>query len=308
VLLANSGIEPADVRVTFLREDGAPVIVDVPLGANRRESLCAGSFPSLVNRNFSILVESDKPIFAERAMYFGARRFWDGGHGSAGVPEPAVEWFHAEGATGPYFDTFICVGNPNAQPVEVTLTFLLTDSQTVEHKATIAAMRRRTFEVETIDARLAHAEFSTTVTADRPIISERAMYWPGPFTTWAEAHNSFGVTKTAEAWGLAEGRVGGAGNYMTFILIANPNPVPTTVYITFLREDGSTLERTFGIGASSRRTICVNGEVPALAHEAFGAVVETRDGLRIAVERAMYWDVGGESWAGGTNAVGITLR
>ncbi len=26
---------------------------------------------------------------------------------AAGVPEPATQWFHAEGATGDVFDTFI---------------------------------------------------------------------------------------------------------------------------------------------------------------------------------------------------------
>ncbi len=34
------------------------------------------------------------------------------------------------------------------------------------------------------------------------------MYWPGAFTTWFEAHNSFGLTAIGPKWGIAEGRVG----------------------------------------------------------------------------------------------------
>ena len=57
-------------------------------------------------------------------MYFGTARFWDGGHESAGVSEPATSWFLAEGATGSFFDTFVLVANPNSTPANVTMTFL----------------------------------------------------------------------------------------------------------------------------------------------------------------------------------------
>ena len=53
------------------------------------------------------------------------RRCFNGGHESAGVTAASTTWFHAEGATGPFFDTYILVGNPNAAPATVTFTFLL---------------------------------------------------------------------------------------------------------------------------------------------------------------------------------------
>ena len=69
---------------------------------------------------------------------------------------------------------------------------------------------RLTVNVEAEDPRLANAAVSTQVTSDLPIVSERAMYWPGAFATWYEAHNSFGLTAIGPKWGIAEGRVGGA--------------------------------------------------------------------------------------------------
>ena len=82
--------------------------------AGTRKTLYAGDVAGLVNRSFATVIESDVPIVAERAMYFGESPFWLGGHGSAGVPEPAYHWFHAEGATGSLFDTFILLANPQS--------------------------------------------------------------------------------------------------------------------------------------------------------------------------------------------------
>ena len=114
--------------MTFLREGDTPVTRIVHGRADvARHASRPASIPELVNTSFSIVVDSTVPIIAERAMYFGTTRFWDGGHESAGVPEAATNWFLAEGATGPFFETFMLVGNPNPATANVTLTFL-TDS------------------------------------------------------------------------------------------------------------------------------------------------------------------------------------
>ena len=55
------------------------------------------------------------PIVVERAMYLSTpQQPFAAGHGSAGVTAPATRWFLAEGATGPFFDMFILIGNPTA--------------------------------------------------------------------------------------------------------------------------------------------------------------------------------------------------
>ncbi len=46
-------------------------------------------------------------------MYFGVDPLWKGGHESAGVTAPSTTWFLAEGATGPFFETFILLANPH---------------------------------------------------------------------------------------------------------------------------------------------------------------------------------------------------
>ena len=41
------------------------------------------------------------------------------GHDAAAVTAPAASWFFGEGATGAFFDTFLLLVNPSAQPASV---------------------------------------------------------------------------------------------------------------------------------------------------------------------------------------------
>ncbi|MFN8061337.1 MAG: hypothetical protein U0Q12_19405 [Vicinamibacterales bacterium] len=307
VLVGNGTDAAAAVTVTFLLEAGSPLVRTYAVPAHSRFNVYAGAVPQLVGKSFSIVVDSDVPIIAERAMYFGTARFWDGGHEAAGVTSPATRWFHAEGATGAYFDTYVLVGNPNPQPATVTFTWLRADGVVVTKTKTIGPNARLTVNVENEDPLLANTAVSTTVTSDIPVISERAMYWPGDFTTWFEAHDSFGVTATHTKWGLAEGRVGGPRAYETYILLSNGNAQPATVDVRFLRESGPPVTKQFVVQPTSRFNVHVNSMVPELANESFGAVVEVTNGLAIAVERALYWDAVGQHWAAGTDATAVRL-
>jgi hypothetical protein len=133
------------------------------------------------------------------------------------------------------------------------------------------------------------------------------MYWPGPPSTWAEAHNSFGATTLGTKWGLAEGRIGMNDAFQTYILLANPSATAADVRITFLRANGTTVVKTFTVGPTSRFNVQVNSAAPELQNEAFGALIEVTNGVGIGIERAMYSDALGQIWAAGTNALGTRL-
>ena len=317
VLLANSSASPANVTVRFLRESGGPVTKTFDVDSNRRVPVFAGNYPELVGTAFSIVVDSNVPIIAERAMYFGNTPFWGAGHESAGVSAPAKTWYHAEGATGPFFDTYILMGNPNGSTANVTMTFLLASGATIVRNKTIPANARLTVNVEAEDPQLADVALSTTVSSDVPVVSERAMYWAGPFTSWYEAHNSFGVTETGTRWVLAEGRVGSPVGFETYILLANPTSTTASVRVTFLRGAGQSVACTFTVGPTRRFNVHANGlntqcqassnGARLLSDESFGALIESVNGVPIFAERAMYWNAGGIFWAGGTNATATPL-
>ena len=246
-------------------------------------------------------------------MYFGSPLF-NGGHESAGVPEAATLWFHPEGRTGPFFDTYILIGNPGATPAHVTVRFLRANDTPIMTTLTVGAQSRETIALDSV-AGLPDTDVSTEVTSDVPVISERAMYWPGGYDTWYEAHNSFGVTSTGVAWGLAEGRFGFPQKFETYILATNPTSTATRLRVTFLRQGNRPpiVDETQVLAANARANIDMSKLLAAPdydpAGERFGTVIESLDNVGIAVERAMYFTTSPtQFWNGGTNATAVKIR
>lgn len=304
-LLVNPTNTANVAHVTYFREGLDAVTRDYALAPFARLTVDAGRDAALVDQAFGAHVVFDRPGAAERSMYFSTDTLWSGGHASAGVTSPSTSWFLAEGATGSLFTTFILIANPNDQPADVTVTYLPASGIPVRKTLTVAPRARVTRNIATEDATLASTAVATQVESTRPVIVERSQYWPNP--NWAEAHNSAGVTSLATRWGLAEGRVGGPEHYQTYILLANPGSVAADVTITFLRTNGATITKTFSVPAASRFNVATgaDGPVPELVDEEFAAVIASSQ--PIAVERAMYSDAGGVTWAAGTNATATRL-
>jgi YVTN family beta-propeller protein/autotransporter-associated beta strand protein len=305
-LLLNPHPVPTVAHVTYLLEGEPAVQRDYPMVATSRLTVDPGADAALVNRSFGAVVTFDLPGMAERAMYFGDTPFFNGGHGAAGVTAPATSWFLAEGATGSFFDTFVLIANPNTDAAALTITYLPEGGSPIVKTKPLAGNQRLTINIATEDAALANAAVSTRVESDRPIVVERAQYWP--HGNWHEAHSSAGETAAGTKWGLAEGRVGGGNNAQTYILVANPGTSPADLTATFLRENGTTVVKTFTVQPTSRFTIAVNGassDVPELANESFGTTITSTQ--PVIIERALYTDAGGVMWAAGTNATATRL-
>jgi hypothetical protein len=288
VLLENPQATPADVTVTFLRELNTPIVRTLTLNGRSRATLQALDVPELDGHPFGIVVEAAAPIVAERSMYLDSNpaMVWNGGHASTGITEPSQRWFYAEGATGSFFDTFILLANPQTVEAHVTMEYILPDGTTISVPKTLPAQGRLTVNIEVEDdERLHAASVSTRILSDVPIVTERSMYWntkPGAFG-WSEGHNSFGVDQVAARWAVADGRVGGANQARTYILLSNPWTTAAEVQVTYLRENGAApVVKTYVVPATTRQTIDVAAEAPELQDEAFGARIEVTNGLTIS--------------------------
>lgn len=137
------------------------------------------------------------------------------------------------------------------------------------------------------------------------------MWWPSfglDPAGWSEAHNSPGTTETGEAWAVAGGELDAARGAETFLLIANTSPVATTAVVRLMFENGQTLDRSIALPASSRTTVNVRDGFPLAEGRRFGAVVTGASGAQLVVERAMYENAGGLTWAAGTNIVATRLH
>ena len=278
----------------------------------------------LAGKAFSTRITADQPITVERAMYFNrGGRTYEGGHESAAVTTPATRWLVAEGATGPNFDTYLLVANPNPTNTLATVRYLTPEGSYTSTHTVLANSRLTLFVDEWLanvsgrDALGTQIDVSAEVSAAQPIVVERAMYWFGAFQNWTDAHNSAGVTTTGTSWALAEGQKGGALKYDTYVLIANPAPTAATVQMRLLREGGRApiTSGTFTVPANSRFTCyagqpgpCQDAFAQLLDGEMFGVAVDSVNGTPIVIERALYWNGGGEYFGAGTNETGVRLR
>ncbi|MGE3842169.1 MAG: hypothetical protein AB7I50_11320 [Vicinamibacterales bacterium] len=315
VLLANSNIVSATATVTFLLQGAQPVQKTVELGPTSRAGFCTCQYAELANTSFGMLVEADQPIIAERSMYFGSNPFWTAGHESAGVTAPSTSWFMAEGRTGPVFDEWVLVSNPNDDDALVDVQFTTSGGVIVPYPGgpfVLAGKSRTSIPVEAVPG-LEDVAVSTRITADVPVVAERAMYWPGSPVEWYEAHNSFGLTETGTRWALAEGRAGTGGaagpnpDFETYILVYNTSNHTATVTVTYLLEGGSSFSLTRQMGPGRTDVVDWIGDA-RLTNKSFGSVIESDQ--PIVVERAMYWrGQPGRPWGwGGSNATAVKLQ
>jgi DNA-binding beta-propeller fold protein YncE len=309
LLLGNPQPTANNAHVTWLREGEAPLTRSYPMAANSRGTVDTRADAELLDRSFGATVVFDQPGVAERSMYFGTDPLWSGGHGAAGATSLSTRWDFAEGATGTYFTTFLLLANPGGSPAQVTLTFFPEGGTPVTSTFTLEAGRRMTRNIALEHPSLANAAVAMRVESTGPIVAERAQYWGVP--EWIESHNSFGVTTPGRRWALAEGRVGaaaGADSAQTYILLLNPGTDAAAATLTFLRTDGTTIVKMVDVPAASRVTIGVtgpDGAAPELVNESFGTLIEST--APIIVERSLYSNANGVTWAAGTNATATAL-
>ena len=183
LLLSNPGASANTATVEFLVQGGPPVTRVVQLAPMSRANVYGGEIPELANRAFGATVTFSAPGVAERAMYFGTPLF-NGGSVAAGVQAPSMVWYHAEGATGPYFETYLLLANPGTVDATATVTYLLPAGAPVTRTYQVAAKQRVTINVELEDPLLADTAVGMAVNATQPLLSERAMYWPGSSAQW----------------------------------------------------------------------------------------------------------------------------
>jgi hypothetical protein len=218
------------------------------------------------------------------------------------VPRPYRNWFLAEGATHNGFEEFILLGNTNDSDVVANLQFLLDGGGAVQHQVLVPANSRQSVNVESVPG-MQDVQHATRITADLPLIVERAMYLTSnDGVRRGAAHDTVGSPVSDDEWFLAEGRTGGVFQFEEFILMANTNPVPVSVDLTYLLGNGTAVPQQVVIEPNARLTVKVN-DVPGLANVSHSTKLKSN--RPIFVERAMYWSYGGFRRIGAHDSFGV---
>ena len=320
-LLQNPNDIVADVEVTYLLPAPAqPFTKTYAIQPHTRRNIWVNLEDArLAHAEVSAMFTSPVPVIVERAMYRNTpTQIFAAGHEAAAVAGPAMQWFFAEGATGPYFDLFYLIANPGTTPAVIDGRYLLPDGRVLSKRYTVAPQSRFNVwaDLETFPGQvglpLADTAVSATFTSanDVGFVAERAMWWPGNASQWLEGHASAGALQSGTKWAVADGEAGGPLGTETYLLIANTSNRDGTVQVTLVYEDGGTSVLTRPVKANARANVALPADVPAASNRRFGAVVESLgpDPVQIVVERAMYDNARGVTWAAGSNNLATRLR
>ena len=126
--------------------------------------------------------------------------------------------------------------------------------------------------------------------------------------TWGErrhgSHSEGSLEAPHTTWYLGEGAT--HSGFQLFYLLQNPSPQTAEVTVTYLLPEGRAPKvETYQVAPESRRTIWVNLIEGLEATDISATIHATRPNV---VERAMYRDAEGETWAAGHGGAGLTGR
>jgi hypothetical protein len=227
ILLENPHKSDATARVEFTAESGRRVTEDVPVKADSRRTVFANEY--IGGESFSTEVSSDQPLIAERSEYFSYSGSWEGGHSQPGLTEPSRQWYFAEGYTGPGFDEWLLIQNPQDRGSRLEIEFLTEAGEAFRESYEVPPRSRLTLCVDSVPG-VGGKPASMVVRSTLPVLAERAMYFL--YQGRIEGGDVVpGARAPRNDWMFAEGYCG--DGFDTWLLLLNPNEVPVEATVYF---------------------------------------------------------------------------
>ena len=292
--MANPGVAPASVRLTWQTPGGpvgGPEATVAPLSR-----LTFRANDSITATSLATVVEASAPVVAERSIYVTSGPLAPAATAAPGLTGPASTFTFPEGSTLPGFEEYLLVQNPAAQAAAVTVTFLRAggpDPSPVSFP--VAAGGRFTLRVN--DVRPGVAELGAVLSADRPVLAERAMYYRTPSVVDGTAVT--GVPGLSRRWLLAEGSTG--PGFDEWVLVANPGTTPVTSSLTLVTPSGPAVGPRVNVAAGGRSSVHLND---FLTDWSVSVVVDASG--PVAVERTLF--VSAPDKSGVTGSEGLPDR
>lgn len=279
VVIANPNGAAVTARVSYMTGDGLTTRPDITLPANSQTTI--NPYNDIGSKDFSTRVDclQGRTIAVDRTMIWtGSGAASPEAHASVGVTSPDRTWYLPEGSSKWGFETWLLIQNPNSTDAVCDLLFMTENSGEIPVSVTVPPNSRKSYNMADY---VGAADSSIKVSADSPVIAERAMYR----NNRREGHCSVGTTSPSTSYYLAEGTTD--WGFTTYVLVQNPNNATNTVTVTYMTTEGSVEQEPFVMQPNSRKTINVNDLLPGedLSTYATGS-------RPIVVERAMYWDNG----------------
>jgi len=209
-------------------------------------------------------------------------------------PQPggSTTWYMAEGYTGPGFETYILIENPNEQGATLRGEYVDSFGSYKQEDYSLAGHSRLTLYLNTI---CPNSEVSSCIKSTNGVgvVVERSMYFNSNGRD--DGHCAQGSTAVSTAWYFAEGYTG--PGFDEYILVLNPWFAGKSVQLNLFDASGGQSTYNYEIASASRLTIHVNDLAPG---RDVSAKITAADG--VVAERAMYFNYSGRK--GGSCAMG----
>jgi hypothetical protein len=283
----NLSDSPATVNATFTRDDGskqtraftlAPRMRDAyRMNDLMRDTAFAARFSSdqdiMMER--TIMLESDREAEAPRPRTGDARKangdagggvnpgtntiglFGGLGYSPGGNVVGARDWHFAEGSTRRPYETYFVLFNPGSEAAEARLRYAVPGGDAPSQAVHLPPLGRVAVEPRAL---VPSADFTTSVTADRPIIVERSYFSSGDGLYGALGFTPSSVRGNSKSWYFAEGNTTG-GNELYFIL-SNMSGQPAQVRASFFATDGHLRDQILTVAGGGRLSVRANDLVP----------------------------------------------
>lgn len=178
--LANPGGMDATATVTYRIGGGIEGTQSVVVPALARKTVRVADASGL-DKDVSVSVSSDHPLFAERSLYFDyGSRSWSGGTLATGQQKARETYYFAEGSTRQnptdgWYDEWITIENPNDSTVNVKMTFLKEGGVTIVQTVQVQPKTRGTISVNSVLG--PGVDAGLVLEASAPVVVERPMYF-----------------------------------------------------------------------------------------------------------------------------------
>jgi parallel beta-helix repeat protein len=217
-------------------------------------------------------------------------------------PDGGAAWYFAEGYTGVGFSEVLCLGNPQAKPANVIITYMFNGMPSVDQSVLVPASSRVTVDVNSFVG--PGKSVSCVVRANEQIVAERAMYF-NYNGAWTGGSDTLGAAKPSQTWYFAEGYTG--PGFEEYICILNPGDSNADLTLRFqTQEAGEIVKRGLQVPAHSRQTFRVND----LLGGSYQTSLKVESSQAIVAERPMYFSYasisGAGSWTGGHVVMGAS--
>lgn len=265
------------------------------------------------------VVTSTAPVMVERPTYFlNESQGVSGAYDVVGAPNPANDWFFAEGYTGAGTQENLTIANPNtsAATVNVTLKSQI-GGVTKTFGITVGAQSQTIWNVNQNNTFNGTPEVSAEVKSNINIVVQREMYFRYHHTaTGAAAVYANGGTDSlglvgpvAINYSFAEGYT--YPGYNEWLTLQNPNATDETITITLTNgmHQGVTIQQL--VKANERQTVDITSVVlkafnPGINKDANAISMTVQSSATFIAERPEYYNTSGTSFKvqGGTDTIG----